>query len=168
LDDAGILAEEGAVTKDEWAEVEKRLFAVGCRVELDCDGYRLTIDRVRMTQMRDCLSIYVNGFFKHTWSKDDCEERRRFLCPRTTFFYKPKERAERRAANKKMSKRMYTYLEEMLGPLMDQDKSFTYYSGLWPNIQKLRAHLVKNNKEISLWREKSEAGTDEAETQNAG
>ena len=93
------------MTKEDWAEIERSLSFAGCGVHLDCDGYKLAIQRARLTKMRDCLVIYVNGVFKGKWMKEDCQERRRFLCPREAFFYKPKARAKQREMLKKWSKR---------------------------------------------------------------
>jgi hypothetical protein len=147
------------MTKEDWAEVDKRLPCAGYQVQLDCDGYRLSIQRARLTKMRDCLVIYVNGVFKGKWMTEDCEERRRFLCPRKTFFYKPKARAKQREMLKKWSKREIREFEKEYFSL-DPDKKITWYSQVWPSLKPLKAHLTKNNKEISIIREHETAGQD--------
>ena len=146
------------MTKEDWAEVARRLPIAGCSIHLDCDGYRLTIQRARRSEMRDCLVIYVNGAFKPgEWSKTDCEERRRFLCPKKSYCHEPKWRADMKATRRKQPRHVRAAVEEMLGKLADPDATFTWYSQIWPNLKRLKAHLVKNNKEISIVRGDADA-----------
>jgi hypothetical protein len=146
------------MSNEDWTEINKRLSWVGSAVHLNCDGYKLGIYRVRRTEMRDCLVIYVNGEFKRGWGSRDCEERKRFLCPIKAYYYKPKVRAAMKVTRAKQPKYIQVITEKALGKLADPDATFTWYSQAWPNVKKLKAHLVKNNKQISIIREQAEGG----------
>jgi hypothetical protein len=145
------------MTKEDWAQVEKMLAFAGCGIRLECDGYKLTVQRARRTEMRDCIVIYVEGIFKGEWAKEDCEERRRFLCPMKSYYHKPKMRAAMRATRAEQPKYLVEVAERALGKLADPDATFTWYSQIWPSLTRLKAHLVKNNKEISIFREAADA-----------
>jgi hypothetical protein len=142
------------MTKEDWAEVEKRLSWTGAGVKLHCDGYRLSVCRERYKAMRDCLVVYVDGVWKGDWSRD-CEERRRFACPRKTYVWNAKDRASIKARRAKMPKRDLKWLSEKFKDthLFEPDKTFIYYSPIWPGFKALKAHLVRNNKEISIIKE---------------
>jgi hypothetical protein len=144
------------MTKEDWATIEKKLSWPGDGAHLNCDGYQLGIYRARRTEMRDCLVIYVNGVFRGEWATKDCEERKRFLCPMKAYYYKPMMRAAIKANRAKRPKHIRDVVEKALGKLADPDASFIWYSCLWPSLKRLKAHLVKNNREISIIREKAE------------
>jgi hypothetical protein len=147
------------VTKEEWAEIEKKLCWTGASVSLDCDGYRLGVYRERYKKMRDCLMVYVNGKWDWNWCWKDCEERRRFCQPVKKYLWKPKERAEMKACHRRMGKRTLQELRERLGyKPMDPDAAFTLYQPIWANVSALRRHLMKNNKEIKLYVQKGDSG----------
>ena len=144
------------MTKEDWTQIEKGLPAAGYAVHLNCDGYKLTIRRARRTEMRDCLVIFVNGEFRGEWPNNDCEERRRFLCPRKSFYHKPRIRSAMKANRAREPKYVRIAVEKALGKLADPDATFTWYSQIWPSFKSLKAHLVKNNKEISFRKEAEE------------
>lgn len=141
------------MSEDDWEEVERRLKVIGYPVILDCDGYRLAIYRARLKEMRDCLTIYVNGAYDFKWGQEDCEERRRFLCARKVYFRKPKERARLKA----MKKGLRRSLERDFPVLFNPDHKITYYSGQWGSFKALKGHLIKNNQEITLVKEEAYA-----------
>lgn len=130
------------MTNEEWAEAEKSFFWTGAFVKLDCDGYQVTVRRERIKPLVDCFFVYVNGRWDWKWCQDDCEERRRFARPKTYFVHTPKERMRL----KKLSKTT----RKLLGPYFDPDKKITIYEPVWRNFKALKAHFVKNNKQISL------------------
>lgn len=129
------------MTKDDWERVQKRLVICGFSVDLMCDAYRLTIQRVRVKEMRDALMVYVNGRFEWKWTLDDCEERRRFLRQSSCHVWPRKVRDK---YGKSAQKRL-----KAIG--MDVNKKGFLYSPYWYSFNAMRRHLVANNNEISLW-----------------
>ncbi|MEM5789267.1 MAG: hypothetical protein AAGU11_18290 [Syntrophobacteraceae bacterium] len=140
------------MTKEDWAEVEKSLAWTWASVKLDCDGYKLSIYRRRYNSMRDCLLVYVDGVWKGEWTAEDCEERRRFAYRNTRFLHSRKDRKEMKERRAKMSKRELKMFHDIVkeSKWHDPDATFSYYSPIWMSFKKLKAHLVKNNKEIRL------------------
>lgn len=145
------------MTKDEWMQAEKRLSWTGARIKLDCDGYDLSICRERYHAMRDCLTVYVNGVWKGEWLVQDCEERRRFAAPLKRYYHRPKMHAAMKANRAKQPRYILATVDKALGKLADPDATFTIYSPVWGSFKRLRQHLVKNNKQISMAKEEAAA-----------
>ena len=147
------------MTKEQWAEVEKRATAPWGYAKLDCDGYIISIRRERYSGLRDCLVVYVGGVWKGEWAKEDCEERRRFFCPKKKYFHTAKGRAQMQAHRAKLTKREIEWLKSQFkdSAIFDIDACFTYYLPIWPSWKPLKAHLVRNNKEISIVRDAGES-----------
>lgn len=127
------------LTDEQWKQIKQQLSWTGAQVELLVDGYRLTIQRVRASEMRDELMVYVNGKFIGKWISEDCEERRRFFCPRTRYLYPAAKR-----------KRMMRGLSKRLAREVGADTKYTHYKPWWPSFDALRRHLVKHNKSITI------------------
>lgn len=66
------------MTDEQWKEVEKKLVPHFGRVELEIDGYKVTIVAQLVEKMKFSFVVYVNGFIRTEWSIKDCEIRRRF------------------------------------------------------------------------------------------
>ena len=133
-----------AMNSTDWQEVQQRLESLYTSVDLDCDGYRLTLCLNRLTQFKNAIVVYVDGWVRGAWLLNDCEERRRFMCPRTTRLYRKKD-------FKGFSKASFRRLG------LDPDKTLTVYSHTWKSFGALRRHLERNNKEITLTQRESEA-----------
>lgn len=129
------------MTSQDWKEVEECLKSFYSSVQLNCDGYEITLRLERIDQFKNVIVVYVNGEWKGKWSIEDCEERRRFFRPvkKSTFSQKQK------AALKKMSKR----LRQKYG-YPDPDASYTYYAPYWTSFRALKSHLIKKNSTIKL------------------
>ena len=145
------------MTKEEWKEAEEKLVFPGCRVALNCDGYRLAIVRRRVSKMRDALEVYVNGEFHGKWLLDDCEMRRRFCRRRDSFFFNPKTRAHMKRHQAKIPIRLLREMQENYPVLMNADLKVAGYSNSWPSFRAPKAHLIKNNENISIWQERDGA-----------
>lgn len=130
------------MTPEDWKYVEERLKGLFSPVVLDCDGYRLHLELKRISQFKNAICFYVDGFFKVKWVLDDCEERRRFFRPIT-----------KRMLPKKASKGISKKMVKQFG----LDKTYTNYRGDWTSFRSLKSHLIKNNKEITLIREEETA-----------
>jgi hypothetical protein len=129
------------MTPQDWKEVEERLQSFYDIVELNCDGYIVSLILKRITAYRNAIMIYVNGAFEGRWLAEDCEERRRFIQARQRYFHSQKERDL-----------LKKYLERWCkdSKLLDPDAKYTYYSSCWTSFGALKRHLIQNNKEIKL------------------
>ena len=134
------------LTEEQWAEVKRQVSWTGGQAELLIDGYGITIERIRMSEMRDALMVYVNGQFIGKWLSEDCEERRRFFCPRTRYVHSAAQR-----------KRLARGLGKRLVREIGADKKITQYLPWWPSFDSLRRHLVKHNTSIALFTRATEA-----------
>lgn len=126
------------VTAQDWKEIEQKLTGFYTSVKLICDGYVLTLSLVRIDAFKNAIRIYVNGVFEGRWIVEDCEERRRFLCPKTRDFYSKKEKASFGKVSKKLAKEF------------SLDSKYTYYDYKWKSFRSLKSHLIKYNKLIEL------------------
>ncbi|MGC5328932.1 hypothetical protein [Brevibacillus sp. SYSU BS000544] len=127
-----------AITPEDWKDIEQRMQGFFDRVKLVCDGYELTLALKRIGQFKNAIAVYVNGKIEGRWFVEDCEERRRFLCPRTKSFYSRKDMAD----FKKISKRIFKE--------MQAKNKYVYYDPYWTSFRALKSHLIKNNKVIEL------------------
>lgn len=63
-----------ALTKDQWEQIEAQLSSIMGRVELICDGYKISavIERIKMTLV---VAVYVDGYIRGEWvfNKDGSE-----------------------------------------------------------------------------------------------
>lgn len=128
------------MTREEWELVEQELEGPLGHVCLMCDGYKLLLEVQLIKPLRLAIMTYVNGLFKYEWIFEDCEIRRKFMCPKAAYIWP--DSARRRL--KKLSKKA----QQEYAP--DLDKKFTTYSPVWTSFQALRAHLRKNCKSIEL------------------
>lgn len=123
------------LTKDQWAELEKKLSHPYGSANLLIDGYEVLL-AVHMTKpLRMEIYCYINGHLKGEYIVNDCEERWRFMRPSVHNLY-PRNR------RKKMDRLSKKYA---LGPI-----SYITYSWSWTSFTALRRHLVKNNQSIAI------------------
>ncbi|EES73465.1 hypothetical protein POTG_01760 [Paenibacillus sp. oral taxon 786 str. D14] len=127
-----------AVSAQDWKDIERRLKGFYDPVKLVCDGYELTLILQRTGQFTNAIAVYINGKIDGKWLIEDCEERRRFFCPKSRSFYSRKDMAN----IKKISKRMFRE--------MQAKNKYVYYEPFWTSFRSLKNHLIKNNKSIEL------------------
>lgn len=125
------------VTVEDWKNIEQELIRLYNRVVLICDGYDLTLVLERHGQFRNVIAIYVNGVVEGRWIMEDCEERRRFFCPKTKRVYSEKKLA----GIKKLSRKLYKELAAA---------RYTCYEPYWSSFRAMKSHLIKNNKNIEM------------------
>lgn len=132
------------LTREEWDLVKLALDSQDRPVKLACDGYQvdLMLQRVGKMELGIIVYVYVNGYWKGVWLTQDCEERRRFMCPRTRSVYSVKMR--------KIASRMTKRQRKDLGFDFDLNAKATGYSPIWKSVGALRRHLIKNNGSIEL------------------
>ncbi|TEB10659.1 hypothetical protein [Pelotomaculum propionicicum] len=143
----------------EWKEVEKSLENFWSPVSLKCDGYEVTFVLRRISQMKNGIVVFVNGVFELRWLLEDCEERRRFLCPMEIYVYSKKQREGLKKFSKKLRKSV---------GLPDPDTKHTYYRFYWTSFISLKKHLIKNNKSIELVRGGQDDGSQKEQAVHGG
>lgn len=126
------------MTDEQWKEVEKKLVPPFGRVELEIDGYKVTIVAQLVEKMKFSLVVYVNGFIRAEWSMNDCEIRRR-------FYYESKKSLLKSSEKAKIKKMRKSVREEIM-----KSAQYSVYLPYWGSFSRLKAHLIKNNQSIEL------------------
>lgn len=129
------------MTKAEWADIRRSLSYTYGRVRLEVDGYDLTIERRRYSEMKDCYCVFVGGVWNGEWQLKDCDERRRFCNRRQGLMHNKQQRKILSGFSKGQRK---------AAKLPEPDQKFTYYIPYWFSFESMRIHLVKNNQDIAL------------------
>lgn len=129
------------MTPEEWKQVETALSGSFGVAKLRVDGYELWLVIEQAKPLKYVISVYVNGWMRGEWLMKDCEERRRFCCPRKTRLYMPAQKAK---LTKGLGKRAIAkYFPNI-------DHTITWYSSAWGSFSALKRHLLANNKQIEL------------------
>lgn len=132
------------MTAEEWKTVEEALSHCPFgRVKLIADGYELTISFARdgKSGLKYCYVVYVNGMIRGEWVLNDCEERRRFYCPKTHSPLTAKDKARLKKERKSVQKAVAEMAAEM---------SYTTYLPYWNSLKALKKHLEANNQHIEI------------------
>lgn len=126
-------------TKDDIEKITTELsFPWGVAVLL-CDGFRVTVRVVRARTLKYTLCVYVNGWMHANQVMDDCEERKRFMCPCKARMYSSAKR-------QKLIKAVGVRLAKKMGV----NESFTYYSHNWNSARSMLRHFAANNTSVEL------------------
>ena len=128
------------MTPADWDQVKGALSMPYGRVTLRCDAFELALQVSAVGPLRFEIVSYVDGHFTGEWIVNDCEQRRRFLRPRTVPMY---PRAKRAQLVAKFGRKR---AEEWF----DLGKTYTHWSWGWPSFAPLKRHLVANNQSIEL------------------
>lgn len=126
------------VTDEQWKEVEKKLVPPFGRVELEIDGYKVTITAQLVEKMKFSFVVYVNGFIRAEWSMNDCEIRRR-------FYYESKKSLLKGSEKAKIKKMRKSVREEIM-----KSAQYSVFLPYWGSFSRLKSHLIKNNQSIEL------------------
>ena len=126
------------MTDEQWKEVEKKLFPPFGRVELEIDGYKVTITAQLVEKMKFSFVVYVNGFIRAEWSMNDCEIRRR-------FYYESKKSLLKGSEKAKIKKMRKSVREEIM-----KSAQYSVFLPYWGSFSRLKSHLIKNNQSIEL------------------
>ncbi|BFH10861.1 hypothetical protein WJ0W_005967 [Paenibacillus melissococcoides] len=126
-----------SMTIEDWKTVEKNLRHLHYPVELNCDGYPVTLVLERVTPFKNGIAVYIDGTVKGSWIIDDCEERRRFMRPITKQLFTRKQLE----SAKKVSKKYYRDAAA---------QKYTYHDHRWYSFGSLKRHLIKNNEVIEI------------------
>jgi len=126
------------MTDEQWKEVEKKLVPPFGRVELEIDGYKVTITAQLVEKMKFSFVVYVNGFIRAEWSMNDCEIRRR-------FYYESKKSLLKGSEKAKIKKMRKSVREEIM-----KSAQYSVFLPYWGSFSRLKSHLIKNNQSIEL------------------
>lgn len=126
------------MTDEQWKEVEKKLVPPFGRVELEIDGYKVTITAQLVEKMKFSFVVYVNGFIRAEWSMNDCEIRRR-------FYYESKKSLLKSSEKAKIKKMRKSVREEIM-----KSAQYSVFLPYWGSFSRLKSHLIKNNQSIEL------------------
>lgn len=131
-----------AITKEQWKALEVELSHAYGHAKLTCDGYDVTLEVRMVDTLQYGIVVFVDGFSRGKWLVEDCEERRRFLRPVTSFVWSAGQRAK--------------LLKIWGGKRAPKDKvehvnrKVTWYSTYWTSVKPLRRHIEKNNQELRV------------------
>ena len=128
------------MTPQDWERFEKRLSVPFSMVVLEADGYEVAFRVEPVKRLQYQIMTYVGGKFKGKWLLEDCEIRRKFMRPRSTYAFPAKERRELKKLGKKVLSKMN----------MDPDRRITSYTPLWASPKTLKSHLRKNCQNIEI------------------
>lgn len=126
------------MTDEQWKEVEKKLVPPFGRVDLEIDGYKVTITAQLVEKMKFSFVVYVNGFIRAEWSMNDCEIRRR-------FYYESKKSLLKGSEKAKIKKMRKSVREEIM-----KSAQYSVFLPYWGSFSRLKSHLIKNNQSIEL------------------
>ena len=114
----------------------KQLSYADAWVDLDCDGYAVSIRAFKMRPLQYGLLISIGGEFKGAWMLEDCEERRRFMRPICYYVFKK-------------SIRTSSTHRRLLGP-KKMDRKVVRYDAVWLSPRAMLRHFERNNKIIKM------------------
>lgn len=130
------------ITKEQWTQVETELSGSWGRVEMLIDGFKVSLRIERVKSLRYTIMTYVNGQWRGKWMSADSEEGKRFFCPKSSFVWPAKHRADviKIYGGKRCPK---AKLEEL-------NKKVTTLVPWWNNVKSMRRHFEKNNQSLEL------------------
>ena len=133
---------EKTLSKEEWAQVEKALMGRYGLVKLQVDDRKVTLERALIKKNQMGIVVYVDGVWRGEWvgTANDCPEQR-YLCPRDSFVYPAKQRAEMKKISKRRRKEW---------GLRDPDTKVRIFYPYWPNATAIRRHYQKRFTSIEL------------------
>lgn len=124
------------MTEEEWKEVENELLVYGYPAKLKIDGYNIFLMAIR-ENMKLSIGLFVDGKFKYEWIHEECDIRKRFMCPSKHCLVKQKDLNRVTKSKKKQQE-------------IKANNTYTSYSPYWASFKRLKSHLIKNNKSIEL------------------
>lgn len=132
------------MNKADWDKVKGALGYTGGKVDLDCDGYNVSLIRLPEGGLKDCVVVCIDGKTIFKKAMEDCEERRRFCrevrhkAPLKAFGLTSKE------ASKWSKKKREEF---------DKKRTYITFRPIWNNVDTLRRHFEKNNENVELVKE---------------
>lgn len=127
------------MTNEEWERVRKNVEESASGIAyLLIDGYEIALCMQPVSRYKNGIAVYVNGHIKSEWllrkDKTGLE-----ICQR---FFQPHTKTPIVMKGVKLSEKQKAELKEKFG--------YTYYDTWWTSFRRLKAHLVRNNKNITV------------------
>ncbi|HZZ04617.1 hypothetical protein [Paraburkholderia sp.] len=129
----------GKLTKDEMKKIADELRHAFGRVELQCDAYRVNMEVRPLAARRYAIAVFVDGWMRGEWLRDDCEQRRRFMRCRNVPLYSAAKRAR---IEKELGKRY----AKRLGV----DKTFAVFYPYWTSVTPMLRQFCATNDTVSV------------------
>ena len=121
---------------EEWKKVESNSLKLDHPVKLHIDGYEIWLVPTR-ENMKMYITLFVDGGFKWEWIHEDCDIRKRFMCPSKHCLVKQKDLDRVTKSKKKQQE-------------IKANNTYISYSPYWTSFKRLKSHLIKNNTSIEL------------------
>lgn len=131
------------MTNEEWKTAEERLSGIFGHVRLKIDGYNVTVEKRRLSEMRFCFVVFIDGKFQNQWTWEDCDIRRRF-CHRSRRQLLSKKEMD--IFKKKIGKKEFCRLEKE----HPEKLYYIFYEPFFGSFRTLKSQLIKNNSSIEL------------------
>lgn len=129
------------LSKEDFERIQRELSTPYGMVDLDCDGYKVAVRIQQVKRLSYAPVVYVNGIIKGEWFRGDCEEAKRFLCPRTRSILTPKKKAAiLKDFGKRSAKKYFPELEAKL----------TFYDATWSSVGSMLRHFCRANESVSI------------------
>lgn len=129
------------MTNEQWEIVRKNVEESAAGIAyLLIDGYEIALSMQPTSCYKNAIAVYVNGRIKGEWllRKDDAAKE---ICQR---FFQPHTKMLSIRKGVKLSQKQKAELKAKFG--------YTYCDPWRTSFRKLKAHLVRNNKNIQLLR----------------
>lgn len=131
---AEVKSEKNTLTSDEWKKIENTLIDVGDYVNLEIDGYQISIIIVPLNSLNRAYEIFVDKKFNLKWLIEDCEIRRKFCQPHKFSLLSASEKTEmkKKFKSKKTQKQ-----------ILEKFSYYVYYNH-WTSFRSMKSHFIKN------------------------
>jgi hypothetical protein len=136
-----------SMTKEDWAEVERKATSYFSSAHLMIDGYKITLRLVNVGKLRMAIMVYVNDRFNGSWIQNQLEGQE--LCRR--FFFRKTTHWMSLSKLKKCGYRGQRLRDEY------KKCEVGSHTPLWDSWSRLKAHLIRENKEISVFQPETAA-----------
>ena len=133
------------MTKAEWQLVADGLSGTWGIVELEIDGFNITLQRCLISKNRLGTMTYVNGEFKGKWITDKTVREGDFLRPTKKHIYSAKMRNDIKKLNKLLKKHPSERIKDL-----DPDMVYRSRSSFWGSVAAIRRHYEKTFTSIKL------------------
>lgn len=129
------------ISAEQVAAIEEELNSAHGYVHLQCDDYRVSLQVSLLKTRTYVLFVYVDGWIRGEWLGDDCEQRRRFMCPKSMALYSKKRQAEIiKAFGKRRAAKHFPRLNER----------HAYWLPYWTSARSMLRHFCANNQKVTV------------------
>ncbi|MBL8500670.1 MAG: hypothetical protein JNL77_08845 [Nitrosomonas sp.] len=136
------------LTDEQWSKVERRLSSQLGSVKLQCDGHEV-FAVVKTDKMKLVIVLYIDGWMKGEWLKDESEMGIKFFSKKTKYLSTQKERAS--ALKQMNNKRLTSDLRAMFKRIYEA--KYSYFTPVWTSAKSFCRHIRKTCATIELMEE---------------